>query len=53
MAQDCPMWRGHAHRALADRRSVVGPDDSLTRFERFVETRNELQQRIEDLIATL
>lgn len=53
-AQDCPMWPGARrieHWPIED--PSWGPDDPDTRFDRFVETRNELQRRIEELIATL
>ena len=53
-AQDCPMWPGAKrieHWPIED--PSWGPDDPNTRFDRFVETRNELQQRIDELIATL
>lgn len=53
-AQDCPMWPGAKrieHWPIED--PSWGPDDPATRFDRFVETRNELQQRIDELIATL
>ena len=53
-AQDCPSWPGAKrieHWPIVD--PSWGPDDPATRFDRFVETRNELQQRIDDLVATL
>ena len=53
-AQDCPMWPGAKrieHWPIED--PSWGPDDPSTRFDRFVETRNELQGRIDELIATL
>jgi len=53
-AQDCPSWPGAKrveHWPIED--PSWGPDDPRTRFDRFVETRNELQKRIEDLVATL
>lgn len=53
-AADCPLWPGAKrieHWPIED--PSWGPDDSATRFERFVETRNELARRIEELVATL
>jgi arsenate reductase (thioredoxin) len=53
-AQDCPTWPGAKrieHWPIVD--PSYGPDDPATRFDRFVETRKELQRRIDDLVATL
>ena len=53
-AQDCPAWPGAKrieHWPIKD--PSFGPDDPATRFDRFVETRNELQRRIDELIPTL
>jgi arsenate reductase len=53
-AQDCPTWPGAKrieHWPIVD--PSYGPDDPATRFDRFVETRNELQKRIDELIPTL
>ncbi len=53
-AQDCPTWPGAKrieHWPIVD--PSYGPDDPATRFDRFVETRNELQRRIDELIPTL
>ncbi len=53
-AQDCPTWPGAKrieHWPIVD--PSYGPDDPATRFDRFVETRNELARRIEELVATL
>jgi arsenate reductase (thioredoxin) len=53
-AQDCPTWPGAKrieHWSIVD--PSYGPDDPATRFDRFVETRNELQKRIDELIPTL
>jgi arsenate reductase (thioredoxin) len=53
-AQDCPTWSGAKrleHWPIVD--PSYGPDDPATRFDRFVETRNELQKRIDELIPTL
>jgi len=53
-AQDCPMWPGAKrieHWPIED--PSFGPDDPSTRFDRFVETRDDLARRIDQLIATL
>jgi arsenate reductase (thioredoxin) len=53
-ANDCPLWPGAKrieHWPIVD--PSWGPDDPATRFDRFVETRNELQRRIDELMATL
>lgn len=53
-AQDCPTWPGAKrieHWPIVD--PSYGPDDPATRYDRFVATRNELQRRIEELVATL
>lgn len=53
-AQDCPTWPGAKrieHWPIAD--PSYGPDDPATRYDRFVETRNELAKRIEELVGTL
>ena len=53
-AQDCPVWPGAKrieHWPIED--PSWGPDDPATRYGRFVETRNDLQKRIEELIASL
>lgn len=53
-AQDCPTWPGAKrieHWPIKD--PSWGPDDPATRYDRFVETRNELQRRIDELLATL
>ncbi len=53
-AADCPVWPGARrieHWPIED--PSWGPDDPLTRFDRFVETRDELARRIEELIETL
>jgi arsenate reductase (thioredoxin) len=53
-AQDCPLWPGAKrieHWPIED--PSWGPDDPATRYDRFVETRNELQRRIDELMATL
>jgi arsenate reductase len=53
-AQDCPTWPGAKrieHWPIVD--PSYGPDDPATRFDRFVETRNELERRIGELVETL
>jgi arsenate reductase len=53
-AQDCPAWPGAKrieHWPIKD--PSFGPDDPATRFDRFVETRNELERRINELVATM
>jgi len=53
-AQDCPLWPGATrieHWPIED--PSWGPDDPNTRFDRFVETRNELAARIVKLIESL
>lgn len=53
-AQDCPLWPGAKrieHWPIKD--PSWGPDDPATRYDRFVETRNELQRRIDELMPTL
>ena len=53
-AQDCPTWPGAKrieHWPIKD--PSWGPDDPATRYDRFVETRNELQRRIEEFVPTL
>ncbi|HEY0156381.1 MAG TPA: arsenate reductase ArsC [Thermoanaerobaculia bacterium] len=53
-AQDCPTWpraKRIEHWPIVD--PSFGPDDPATRFDRFVETRNELQRRIDALVPTL
>ena len=53
-AQDCPLWPGAArieHWPIVD--PSYGPDDPATRFDRFVETRDELKRRIDELVETL
>jgi arsenate reductase len=53
-AQDCPMWPGATrieHWPIED--PSYGPDDPATRFDRFVETRDELKRRIDELVETL
>ncbi len=53
-AQDCPSWPGAKrieHWPIKD--PSWGPDDPATRYDRFVETRNELERRIAELVKTL
>lgn len=53
-AKDCPLWPGAKrieHWPIED--PSWGPDDPATRYDRFVATRNELQRRIDELVATL
>lgn len=53
-AKDCPTWPGAKrieHWPIVD--PSYGPDDPATRYDRFVETRNELARRIEELVGTL
>ena len=53
-AQDCPTWPGAKrieHWPIED--PSWGPDDPATRYERFVETRDDLRRRIDELVGTL
>lgn len=53
-AQDCPSWPGAKrieHWPIED--PSWGPDDPSTRYQRFVETRDDLRRRIDALVATL
>jgi arsenate reductase len=53
-AQDCPAWPGAKridHWPIVD--PSFGDDDPETRFQRFVETRDELERRIDELVASL
>lgn len=53
-AQDCPVWPGAKrleHWPIVD--PSYGPDDPATRPDRFAATRDELRQRINDLVKTL
>ncbi len=53
-AQDCPTWPNAKridHWPIKD--PSWGPDDPKTRFQRFVETRDELERRIDELVASL
>ncbi|MCU1228113.1 MAG: protein tyrosine phosphatase [Acidobacteria bacterium] len=53
-AQDCPTWPGAKrieHWPIAD--PSYGIDDPATRLDRFIETRNDLMRRIDELAASL
>jgi arsenate reductase len=53
-AEDCPTWPGAKrieHWSIED--PSYGPDDPATRYDRFVETRDELRRRIDALVKTL
>ena len=53
-AQDCPVWPGAKrieHWPIED--PSYGPDDPATRPDRFAETRDDLRQRIDELVKTL
>jgi arsenate reductase len=53
-AKDCPRWPGAKrieHWPIED--PSWGEDEESTRFQRFEETRDDLRQRIDDLVSTL
>jgi len=53
-AEDCPVWSGAKrieHWSIVD--PSFGPDDPATRYDRFVETRDDLAKRIEGLVKSL
>jgi arsenate reductase len=53
-AQDCPTWPGAKrieHWPIED--PSWGDDDPATRYDRFIERRDELRRRIDELVATL
>lgn len=53
-AKDCPNWpaaKRIEHWGIVD--PSYGPDDPATRYDRFVETRDELRRRIDELAKTL
>jgi len=53
-AKDCPRWPGAKrieHWSIED--PSWGEDEESTRFQRFQETRDDLRQRIDDLVGTL
>jgi arsenate reductase len=50
-AMDCPSWPGALrieHWSIED--PSFGPDDPATRYERFLETRDDLRRRIAELV---
>lgn len=53
-ASDCPLWPGAKrieHWPIVD--PSFGEDDPATRYDRFLETRDELRRRIDELMLTL
>ncbi len=53
-AADCPTWPGAKrieHWPIVD--PSFGEDDPATRYDRFIETRNELRRRIDELMKTV
>lgn len=53
-AKDCPHWPGAKrieHWPIED--PSWGPDDPATRYDRFIERRDEIARRIEELVKTL
>ena len=53
-AEDCPVWPGAKrieHWPIVD--PSFGTDDPATRFSRFIETRNNLSERIDELVKSL
>ena len=53
-AKDCPRWpaaKRIEHWSIED--PSWGEDEESTRFRRFEETRDDLRQRIDDLVGTL
>ncbi len=53
-AEDCPTWpnaRRIEHWSIED--PSFGHDDASTRYERFLETRDDLRRRIRELVAGL
>lgn len=53
-AQDCPVWpkaKNLLHWPIVD--PSYGPDDPLTRFDRFLERRDEIRRRIDELAAQI
>ncbi len=53
-AEDCPVWpnaRRLLHWSIED--PSFGPDDPATRYQRFLETRDDLRRRILELAANL
>lgn len=53
-AQDCPIWPNAdkvLHWSIED--PSYGPDDPVTRYDRFKETRDDLRRRIGELVGSL
>ena len=53
-AEDCPFWPNAGrvvHWSIED--PSYGPDDPATRYDRFLETRDELRRRIDELAREL
>ncbi|HVS30275.1 MAG TPA: arsenate reductase ArsC [Thermoanaerobaculia bacterium] len=53
-AQDCPVWTGARrmlHWPIED--PSFGPGDPATRYDRFIETRDELRDLIDELVKSL
>lgn len=53
-AADCPSWpnaKRIEHWSIED--PSFGPDDPNTRYDRFLERRDEIRRRIDDLVRTL
>lgn len=53
-AADCPVWPNTSrieHWPIED--PSFGPDDPSTRYQRFLETRDELRKRINTLVASM
>lgn len=53
-ASDCPTWPGAKrieHWPIVD--PSFGDDDPATRYHRFIETRDELRRRIDELMKTV
>lgn len=53
-AQDCPTWPNAArvvHWSIED--PSFGPDDPSTRYDRFLETREDLRRRIRELAEAM
>jgi arsenate reductase len=53
-AEDCPAWPGAKrieHWSIED--PSYGPDDPATRYDRFIEKRDELRRKIDELLKSL
>ena len=53
-AEDCPAWPGAKrieHWSIED--PSYGPDDPATRYDRFIEKRDELRRKIDELLKNL